>query len=685
MMPADEATNILIVDDLPEKILVYRTILEELNVHLIIAHSGEEALRAVLQHDFAVILLDVRMPGMDGFETAAMIRRRKRSAHVPIIFLTAFADEVRAAEGYAQGAVDYITTPVIPAVLLAKVRVFADLHRMTQQVRKQAEERIALVEERTKREAAEEANRWLDFLTRAGAVLGQSLDQRITMLSVVRLPIPLLADTAVLAVPQSHPGLAWKCVRAYREPDGPIVEEDVSLLSLDQDLTSAIIRSQNDATPQLDSSNTIAFPLIARGNTFAVLGLSRRTSQRAFVPSEITVAETFASRASSALENARLYHEVQEANRHKNEFLSMLAHELRNPLAPIRNANELLRQKASEPNRVKWAQGVIERQMSHLVRLVDDLLDVSRLTLGKIRLAMERVSLNKVVAQAVEATQPLIDQFSHTLEVALPPFPIRITGDDARLTQVLINLLNNAAKYTEPGGRIWLSATLESSVVSIRVRDSGVGISPELLPRVFDLFTQANRSLDRSQGGLGIGLTLVRQLVEMQGGSVEAFSEGTGCGSEFVIRLPAITEGSGTPSTDRSNGNHSQKGVHSLKMVVVDDNVDGAESLSELLELLGHEVMVANDGPTGLAIVTEFHPDVILLDIGLPGMDGYEVARRIRADFGRGPMIVAVSGYGRDEDRRLAKEAGFDHHFVKPIQLESLQTLLASIRTTPCA
>jgi CheY-like chemotaxis protein len=209
-------------------------------------------------------------------------------------------------------------------------------------------------------------------------------------------------------------------------------------------------------------------------------------------------------------------------------------------------------------------------------------------------------------------------------------------------------------------------------------------MSADLLPRVFDLFTQANRSLDRSQGGLGIGLTLVRQLVEMQGGSVEAFSEGLGRGSEFVVRFPAIVEVLATPATDRAKRSDSQRGAGSLRMVVVDDNADGAESLAELLGLLGHEVVVANDGPTGITIISEYHPDVVLLDIGLPGMDGYEVARRIRADFGRGPMLVAVSGYGRDEDRRLAHEAGFDQHFVKPLQLETLQTLLASIQTTPC-
>ena len=260
-MTTDETTNVLIVDDLPEKLLVYRTILDELHLNLITAGSGEEALRAVLHHEFAVILLDVRMPGMDGFETAAMIRKRKRSAHVPIIFLTAFADEVRAAEGYAQGAVDYITTPVIPAVLLAKVRVFADLHRMTQQVRKQAEERIALVEERTKRAAAEEANRWLDFLTRAGAILGQSLDRRVVMQSVVRLPIPLLGDEVVLVVPPAHPGLPVTCLRAQREPEGPRLEEDVHPLALDRDIAAAIERVRSEKLPQLATGHAIAFPL----------------------------------------------------------------------------------------------------------------------------------------------------------------------------------------------------------------------------------------------------------------------------------------------------------------------------------------------------------------------------------------------------------------------------------------
>jgi signal transduction histidine kinase/DNA-binding response OmpR family regulator len=680
MMPVDEKTKILIVDDMPDKLLVYRTILDELNLNLITVPSGEEALRAVLNHDFAAILLDVNMPGMNGFETAALIRGRKRSAHVPIIFLTAFADEVRAEEGYAHGAVDYITTPIIPTVLVAKIRVFADLHRMTQQVRRQAEERIALIEERTRRAAAEEANRWLDFLTRAGACLWQSLDQRVTMHSVVRLPVPMLADVVALVMPEPEETTIDKCIRACRDSHGTSVEENVSIQSLDRDLAHAIERSWNDAAARQDTGRAVAFPLRARGSTFAVLGLARRASRSPFLPGELTVAETFTSRASSALENARLYREVQEADRQKNEFLSMLAHELRNPLAPIRNANELLKQKASDPTKVRWAQGVIERQVCHMVRLVDDLLDVSRLTLGKIRLSIEQISLNKVVAQAIEATQTLMDQFEHTLEVRLPSQPLYIVGDEARVTQILINLLNNAAKYTDSGGRISFEAAHEAGFVVMRVRDNGVGISAELLPKVFDLFTQASRSLDRSQGGLGVGLTLVRQLVEMQGGSVSASSEGLGCGSEFVVRLPAIIEGVESSSNDGFNLSDAQQNGGPLRMVVVDDNKDAAESLTKLLELLGHEAVVANDGPTGIAVVNEFHPDVVFLDIGLPGMDGYEVARRIRAEIGRGPMLIAVSGYGREEDRQLAFESGFDHHFVKPVRLDAIRPILETIR-----
>jgi two-component system CheB/CheR fusion protein len=319
---------------------------------------------------------------------------------------------------------------------------------------------------------------------------------------------------------------------------------------------------------------------------------------------------------------------------------------------------------------------VIDRQITHVVRLVDDLLDVSRLTLGKIRLVIEPIDVEEVVAQAVETVRPLANQFRHQLEAQFPPNRIRVKGDKVRLTQVFTNLLHNAVKYTEPGGRIWIELASEADNIVVRVRDTGVGISAELLPTVFDLFTQANRSLDRSQGGLGVGLTLVRRLVELHEGTVEAFSEGPNRGSEFVVRLPACTDAVETQT--KPPGGVTQKAAP-LRVVVVDDNEDGADSLANLLELLGHQVRVAYDGPTGITTVRGFSPHLVLLDIGLPGLDGYEVARRLRRDPGTHPVLVAVSGYGRDEDRQLAQAAGFQHHFVKPIEFETIQTLLASI------
>jgi signal transduction histidine kinase/DNA-binding response OmpR family regulator len=676
-MTTDEPTDILVVDDLPEKLLVYRTILGELNQNIITAGSGEEALRAVLTHDFAVILLDVNMPGMNGLETAALIRRRKRSAHTPIIFLTAFADEVRAAEGYAQGAVDYISTPVVPAILRAKVRVFADLYRMTQQVKRQAEERIALIEERSRREAAEEANRRLTFLAHAGAVLGGSLDQEVIARDAVRLALSYLADTVALVTfePESRePRVAHGRV----EGGEPVLDAGAGYDTLTPDTWNLIDRTVGGTTSA--GETVLAVPLRARGGG-AVLWLSRRSSGRSFATADVAVAEAFASRAAVALENARLYHELQQADRQKNEFLSMLAHELRNPLAPIRNANEVLHQQGADPSRVQWAHGVIDRQLTHLVRLVDDLLDVSRLTLGKIRLAVEVVELEMVVAQAVEAIRPLIDRFGHHLEVTLPDQPVRLRGDPARLIQVFANLLNNAAKYTDPGGRVTLSAELETGTapgVTIRVRDTGVGIARDLLPSVFDLFTQANRSLDRSLGGLGIGLTLVRRLVEMHGGSVEAHSAGPGHGSEFVVRLP-VTSDQPARAPGAARAPEPLRPAQVLRVVLVDDNVDGVESLADLIGMLGHQVRTAHDGPTGIGVVREFDPDLVLLDIGLPGMDGYEVARRLRHEFGTRAVLVAISGYGRDEDRAQSRAAGCEQHLVKPVEFRTLQTLLTSL------
>jgi len=366
------------------------------------------------------------------------------------------------------------------------------------------------------------------------------------------------------------------------------------------------------------------------------------------------------------------------ADRRKDQFLAMLAHELRNPLAPIRNAVELMRQVETIDPAFQPSREMVERQVKHLARLVDDLLDVSRITQGSIRLRKEAVDLGTVVERAVEGTRPLIDSRAHNLNVQLPTDPIRLEADPTRLEQILTNLLNNAAKYTMPGGQIRVSAVLEGDEAVVRVRDNGIGVPPDVLDRVFEPFVQSEGSLARSEGGLGIGLTLVRSLVEMHGGSVEATSPGLGQGSEFVVRLPAnVPVEKGTSSLPEAHAPFPSRG---LRVLVVEDNVDAAESLSALLRLWGHEVRMVHDGLAAIDAAREQHPEVVLLDIGLPGLDGYQVARRLRDDVGLdNSLLVAMTGYGQPEDRRRSREAGIHHHFVKPVEPFVLRTLLSNL------
>src|ERR1700722_11254991 len=368
--------------------------------------------------------------------------------------------------------------------------------------------------------------------------------------------------------------------------------------------------------------------------------------------------------------------ELAEASQRKDEFLAMLAHELRNPLAPILNAIHLLRQEKAVSPGQEEAANMIDRQARHLTRLVEDLLDVSRITKGKIHLRKQRVELSPLVHQAVETVRPLLDSRKHELTVSLPPEAVWLEADPARLEQVLGNLLNNAAKYTEPCGHIWLTAEREGSEVFLRVKDTGIGILPEMLPRIFDLFVQADRSLDRAQGGLGIGLTLVKRLVQLHEGKIEAHSPGVGKGSEFVVRLLVVPEvtpikNDGVPDCPAESG-------RPLRVLVVEDNPDTAESLAMLLRLYGHEVKTANAGPAGLQATLSQTPDVVLMDIGLPGIDGYEVARRIREKTDK-PLLIAMTGYGQTEDRERSKESGFEYHLVKPVDPGKLQNLLVEV------
>ncbi|HEX9206598.1 MAG TPA: ATP-binding protein [Steroidobacteraceae bacterium] len=373
----------------------------------------------------------------------------------------------------------------------------------------------------------------------------------------------------------------------------------------------------------------------------------------------------------------RAIEQLQEADRRKDEFLAILAHELRNPLAPMRNAIALLRAKGLPSPELQWARDVIERQMEQLTRLIDDLLDMSRIRSGKIQLRRERIDLAQVVHGAVEASRPLLDQYAHQLAIELPAEPIPLHGDLVRLAQVFCNLLNNAARYTPRGGSISITAGREGATAVVRVRDNGIGIPADMLPKIFDMFTQVDRSLERTRGGLGIGLTLVRKLVELHGGTIEARSGGAGQGCEFIVRLPVAEPATGTVPAP-SPRETARTAPASRRILVVDDNRDAADGLALLLQTSGHEVQVAYDGCEAVRAARAFQPDLVFMDIGLPGLNGYDAARAIRGEpWGQRMALVALTGWGQDEDRRRSREAGFDHHLVKPVSFEDALQVLA--------
>jgi len=382
-------------------------------------------------------------------------------------------------------------------------------------------------------------------------------------------------------------------------------------------------------------------------------------------------------------ERKRMEEELKEVSRRKDEFLATLAHELRNPLAPVRNALQIMRLASHDSVMVGEARDMMERQVHNLIRLIDDLMDVSRISRGKIELKKQRLSLATILQSAVEISRIQIEAARHELTVTLPSEPVWVHADQTRLAQVVANLLNNAAKYTEPGGRIWLNALRDGDNAVIRVRDNGVGIPAEMLPHIFDIYVQVSSSLDRSQGGLGLGLTLVRKLVELHGGSIEAHSAGPGQGSEFVVRLPLAMEDGETPDQlQPPRMDLPPRASPGLRILIVDDNRDSAESLGMLLKLAGHFVRIAFDGPAAIESARAFQPRIMLLDIEMPDMSGYEVARRIRElPSTKNVSLVAMTGYASDADRRRCRDAGFDHHLVKPVDLEALQRLLASLKS----
>ena len=524
-----DRVNILMVDDQPAKLLTYETILGELGENLIKVSSAAEALQCLLDNEIAVVLVDVCMPDLDGYELAAMIRQHPRFQKTSIIFVSAvLMTDLDRLRGYECGAVDYVPVPVVPAILRAKVSIFAELFRKT----------------------------------RALERLNSELEERVT------------------------------------------------------ERTSAL-----EATTQA----------------------------------------------------------LQEANHRKDEFLAMLAHELRNPLAPIRTAVQLLRLKElAEPHRTR-ARDVIERQVEHLVNLIDDLLDVSRITRGMITLQLEPVLIGAIVARAVETARPAIDAHRHLLEIELPDELISVEGDKTRLVQVIANILHNAAKFMDDGGRIRLSVRRDGQYVAIKIADTGIGIAPELVPRIFELFTQVHSKSERAQGGLGIGLALVRRLTEMHGGSVSVRSEGPGRGAEFTVKLPVMASALAVLSSQRKDPGVIPQ-IEPQRILVADDNHDAAEALSLQLQLAGHDVRTAHDGVEALTVAQAFEPDIVLLDLGMPKMDGYEAARelRLRPIGGKRMALIALTGWGQQQDRDRTADAGFDAHLVKPVAEAQLFKALAA-------
>ena len=684
----EEKSDILIVDDLPEKLLVFKTILEELDQNLIMVRSGSEALREILQREFAVILLDVNMPDIDGLETARLIRQYKKSAHTPIIFITAYADEMQTAQGYSLGAVDYILSPVIPEVLRSKVRVFVDLYQMQQRTKAMAGEQVARARAEAARNAAEETTRRSNFLARASHELGASLDLEQGMRRLLDLVVPQMADAAALVVD----GETERPLIFLKEGSIRAVADYADLPEV---LRTALQRVVREGLPHEDE--TVCYPLRAGERTLGALALFFEQSSHRLLPQDLVMLQELVGRAAIALENARLYsslereivrsrqaeERLQDANQRKDEFLAMLSHELRNPLAPIRNAVEVIRRLAPPDPKLTMARDVVDRQVSLLARLVEELLDVSRISQGKISLKKEPIELSRIISHSVETARPLIDARAQTLTVSAPPAPVWLSADFARLSQVVANLLNNAAKYTAEGGRIELVADAAEGKTQISVRDNGSGIEAALLPKVFDLFVQGDRALDRGQGGLGIGLTLVKRLVELHQGTVGVASEGPGRGSTFTVTLPCISAVEPQRAAPSVIPLKSSSEVYGRRVLVVDDNVDAAESTAAFLRLEGHEVKAVHDGLQALASLKVFDPHVVVLDIGLPGLDGYAVARQLRE---RGDtshvLLIALTGYGQKEDRARAAAAGFDYHYVKPADPREIQAAIERGRNT---
>jgi len=664
--------NILIVDDEPRNLTVLETVLEDPAYRLVRANSADQALLALVAEEFALIILDIRMPGMTGFELAHTIKERRKTAQIPIIFLTAYYNEDQhVLEGYDSGAVDYLHKPVNARVLRSKVAVFVELYRRQRQ---------AGITNRNLLEEVGERRRVEDRLRELNDTLEQRVAERTAALGAQQRLYQSVTDNASVALFISD--RQHNCTfmnPAAEQLTGFTMDEcrGKVLRDLLQCSNTAEMPSLLDPLPEGGATSSAKRQaeevFIHRdGHPYDVaLTVSALRDERGISTGTIIEAQDISQRK-------RAQALLNDADRRKDEFLATLAHELRNPLAPVRNAVHFLHLKAAEAPELKWARDVIDRQTKAMARLIDDLMDVSRISRGKIALQREHVALSKVVDNAVETSQPTIAQFGHELIVNVPAEPVTVNADLTRLAQVLLNLLNNAAKYTDPGGRIELNVAREDREVVISVRDTGIGIPASKLESIFEMFAQVEGALSRSRGGLGIGLNLAKRLVEMHGGTIQARSDGVDKGSEFIARLPIVVETPKHP-TGLSDLETARMGTE-LRILVVEDNHDAAESLAVVLRLMGHNASVAYDGEEAISLAADFRPQVTLCDVGLPKMNGYDVARALRRQPGGESMVlIAVTGWGQEHDKRQTKAAGFDRHMVKPVDVQALIRVLDGV------
>jgi signal transduction histidine kinase/DNA-binding response OmpR family regulator len=711
MPDTDGKVSILLVDDRPEKLLALEAVLEDLGQTVVRAYSGREALRHVLNHEFAVILLDVNMPGMDGFETAQLIRQRKSSQHVPIIFITAMGDEMHAARGYALGAVDYILSPVVPEVLRSKVAVFVDLFRKTEQVKRQAESLRARAAQLQKLAAASLAingalsiDRMLQSITDVARDVIES-HQAITLFVDPRGGQRAAKTEAFTSFSDKYASWRGKPLNLDRIAHTLAAQSRTATR-----LTEAELRDHADWLVVRDAEippikgGMLAAPLTGRdGNNLGVIYLSDRAEGDFFTAADEAVIVQLAQMASIAIENT-LYAEEREANRIKDEFLSTLSHELRTPLNAILGWTQLLRM--GKPSDAELTRGldVIERNVRSQTKLIEDLLDVSRITTGKLRLSVRPMSLAPVIEAAVDAVRPAAAAKNIRLDVDTAAPSDQISGDPDRLQQVVWNLLSNAVKFTPAGGRIGVALDRVEGQAQVRVSDSGLGIDPKFLPYVFDRFRQADSSSTRSHGGLGIGLTIVRHIVELHGGTVRAESRGEGTGATFVVNLPVSAvraeappqpagRGPAAPVQQEHGGNGAAPAnggpyagpaqrLRGLRVMVVDDEEDARDVIGEILRRGGAEVTTAATAREGLRLLTSVRPDVVVSDIAMPDEDGYAFIRCVRqlsAEDGGSTPAVALTAYAREEDRARSIAAGFQAHLAKPVEPGDMVNAVADL------